>query len=108
MKKTASRFFNILNTILHILLKYPTALLLSSHFTPRPLLSPVSPKYMGSQTPVTVKTRVVELLFMWTIDLKSKPKILEAYNMLKTQGVVKVSLRKHCIVESVKVRDFEL
>lgn len=50
----------------------------------------VSPKYLGNHTHATVKAKVVELLFTWTIDLKSEPKILEAYNMLKKQGVVKV------------------
>ncbi|XP_066987016.1 ADP-ribosylation factor-binding protein GGA1 isoform X1 [Macrobrachium rosenbergii] len=49
----------------------------------------VSPKYLGNHTHVLVKTRVVELLFTWTIDLKEEPKILEAYNMLKKQGVIK-------------------
>ncbi|KAK4289994.1 hypothetical protein Pmani_037080 [Petrolisthes manimaculis] len=49
----------------------------------------VSPKYLGNHTHTGVKTRVVELLFTWTIDLKNEPKILEAYNMLKKQGVVK-------------------
>ncbi|KAK3858617.1 hypothetical protein Pcinc_035205, partial [Petrolisthes cinctipes] len=49
----------------------------------------VSPKYLGNHTHTSVKTRVVELLFTWTLDLKTEPKILEAYNMLKKQGVVK-------------------
>ncbi|XP_047468352.1 ADP-ribosylation factor-binding protein GGA2-like [Penaeus chinensis] len=49
----------------------------------------VSPKYLGNHTHASVKAKVVELLFTWTIDLKSEPKILEAYNMLKKQGVVK-------------------
>ncbi|KAK7065287.1 ARF-binding protein [Halocaridina rubra] len=49
----------------------------------------VSPKYLGNHTHVLVKTKVVELLYTWTIDLKEEPKILEAYNMLKTQGVIK-------------------
>ncbi|XP_069949208.1 ADP-ribosylation factor-binding protein GGA1 isoform X2 [Cherax quadricarinatus] len=49
----------------------------------------VSPKYLGNHTHIMVKTKVVELLYTWTIDLKAEPKILEAYNMLKKQGVVK-------------------
>ncbi|KAG7164898.1 ADP-ribosylation factor-binding protein GGA1-like [Homarus americanus] len=49
----------------------------------------VSPKYLGNHTHTLVKTKVVELLYTWTIDLKAEPKILEAYNMLKKQGVVK-------------------
>lgn len=51
----------------------------------------VSPKYLGNHTHSLVKARVVELLYTWTLDLKAEPKILEAYNMLKKQGVVKVS-----------------
>lgn len=54
----------------------------------------VSPKYLGNHTHPAVKERVVELLFSWTLDLKGETKILEAYNMLKKQGVVKVSERE--------------
>ncbi|CAL4121689.1 unnamed protein product [Meganyctiphanes norvegica] len=49
----------------------------------------VSPKYLGNHTAAQVKRKVAELLFTWTIDLPSEPKILEAYNMLKKQGVVR-------------------
>ena len=52
----------------------------------------VSPRYLGNHTSESVKTRVVELLYSWTLDLKSEPKIPEAYNMLKKQGVVKVRI----------------
>ncbi|XP_063881113.1 ADP-ribosylation factor-binding protein GGA1-like isoform X2 [Scylla paramamosain] len=49
----------------------------------------VSPKYLGNHTHPAVKERVVELLYSWTLDLKGETKILEAYNMLKKQGIVK-------------------
>ncbi|XP_076039111.1 ADP-ribosylation factor-binding protein Gga isoform X3 [Oratosquilla oratoria] len=49
----------------------------------------VSPKYLGNHTSSALKKRVIELLYTWTVDLKSEAKILEAYNMLKKQGVVK-------------------
>lgn len=54
----------------------------------------VSPKYLGNHTHPAVKERVVELLYSWTLDLKGETKILEAYNMLKKQGVVKVRARE--------------
>ncbi|KAG0719873.1 ADP-ribosylation factor-binding protein GGA1 [Chionoecetes opilio] len=49
----------------------------------------VSPKYLGNHTHPAVKERVVELLYSWTLDLKGETKIVEAYNMLKKQGIVK-------------------
>lgn len=54
----------------------------------------VSPKYSGNQTPNEVKKKVIELLYTWTQDLKNEPKISEAFEMLKKQGVVKVSNTK--------------
>ena len=49
----------------------------------------VSPKYMGSVTSASIKSRVVELLFCWRTDLPNEPKIKEAYELLKTQQVLK-------------------
>lgn len=46
----------------------------------------VSPKYLGSQTPVNVKQRVLQLMYVWTIDYPKETKIKEAYDMLKKQG----------------------
>ena len=51
----------------------------------------VSPKYLGNQTSLNVKKRVMELLYTWTVDLEEEPKVLEAYNMLKKQGIIKVT-----------------
>lgn len=46
----------------------------------------VSPKYLGSQTPVNVKQRILQLMYVWTIDYPKEMKIKEAYDMLKKQG----------------------
>ncbi|XP_018009498.1 ADP-ribosylation factor-binding protein GGA1 [Hyalella azteca] len=49
----------------------------------------VSPKFAGQVTSPEIKSRVIELLHCWSRDLTEEPKIAEAYNMLKKQGVVK-------------------
>lgn len=36
-----------------------------------------------------MKQRILEIIYTWTIDLKSESKIHEAYDMLKKQGVIK-------------------
>lgn len=48
----------------------------------------VSPKYLGSQTAPLVRVKVLQLLQAWTDDYPREPKIKEAYDMLKKQGVV--------------------
>lgn len=48
----------------------------------------VSPKYLGSQTAPLVRVKVLQLLQGWTDDYPREPKIKEAYDMLKKQGVV--------------------
>lgn len=55
------------------------------------LIKLVSPKYNGAHTPETVKRRVLELMQSWTVYYPKEFKIKEAYEMLKKQGVVKVS-----------------
>lgn len=50
----------------------------------------VSPKFAGQHTAADIKSRVIELLHCWSIDITEEPKIAEAYAMLKKQGVVKV------------------
>lgn len=49
----------------------------------------MSPKYQAHRTPIHVKQRILEIIYAWTIDLKSEPKIHEAYDMLRKQGVIK-------------------
>lgn len=46
-------------------------------------------QYLGNYTTERVKTRVIELLYSWSQGLKHEPKILEAYSMLRKQGIVK-------------------
>lgn len=46
-------------------------------------------QYLGNRASTKVKQRVIELLFIWSRELKSESKIFEAYQMLKRQGVVK-------------------
>nr|XP_040042965.1 ADP-ribosylation factor-binding protein GGA3-like [Gasterosteus aculeatus aculeatus] len=53
------------------------------------LIKLLTPKYFGAWTPQRVKDRVTEVLYGWTLWLKDEPKIQEAYNMLKKQGIVK-------------------
>jgi len=49
----------------------------------------VSPKYLGGQTALAVKERVLLLMHTWTVDYARETKIKEAYDMLKKQGVIK-------------------
>ncbi|XP_034416187.1 ADP-ribosylation factor-binding protein GGA2-like isoform X2 [Cyclopterus lumpus] len=52
------------------------------------LVKLLTPKYFGAWTPQSVKDRVTEVLYGWTLWLKDEPKIQEAYGMLKKQGIV--------------------
>uniref|UniRef100_A0A4W3HYM6 Golgi-associated, gamma adaptin ear containing, ARF binding protein 1 n=1 Tax=Callorhinchus milii TaxID=7868 RepID=A0A4W3HYM6_CALMI len=53
------------------------------------LIKVVSPKYLGTRAPEKVKTKVLELMFSWTVGLPDELKITEAYQMLKKQGILK-------------------
>ncbi|KAL1779415.1 ADP-ribosylation factor-binding protein GGA3 isoform X1 [Sigmodon hispidus] len=52
------------------------------------LIKVVSPKYLGDRVSEKVKTKVIELLFSWTLALPEEAKIKDAYHMLKRQGIV--------------------
>ncbi|XP_036050576.1 ADP-ribosylation factor-binding protein GGA3 isoform X3 [Onychomys torridus] len=52
------------------------------------LIKVVSPKYLGDRVSEKVKTKVIELLFSWTLALPEEVKIKDAYHMLKRQGIV--------------------
>ncbi|XP_042253257.1 ADP-ribosylation factor-binding protein GGA3a [Thunnus maccoyii] len=54
------------------------------------LIKVVSPKYLGDKVSERVKTKVIEMLYSWTVSLPDEAKICEAYQMLKTQGIVSV------------------
>ncbi|KAK5620366.1 hypothetical protein CRENBAI_024960 [Crenichthys baileyi] len=53
------------------------------------LIKVVSPKYLGSRAPEPVKTKVLEMIYSWTVWHPDEAKIAEAYQMLKKQGIVK-------------------
>ncbi|XP_059582398.1 ADP-ribosylation factor-binding protein GGA1 isoform X2 [Alligator mississippiensis] len=53
------------------------------------LIKVVSPKYLGSRTSEKVKSKILELMYSWTLGLPLEVKITEAYQMLKKQGIVK-------------------
>ncbi|XP_032077163.1 ADP-ribosylation factor-binding protein GGA1 [Thamnophis elegans] len=53
------------------------------------LIKVVSPKYLGNRTPEKVKSKILELMYSWTLGLPEEVKITEAYQMLKKQGIVK-------------------
>ncbi|XP_063052782.1 ADP-ribosylation factor-binding protein GGA1 isoform X2 [Engraulis encrasicolus] len=53
------------------------------------LIKVVSPKYLGSRAPETVKKKVLEVMYSWTLALPEETKISDAYQMLKKQGIVK-------------------
>ncbi|MED6280313.1 hypothetical protein CHARACLAT_009517 [Characodon lateralis] len=54
------------------------------------LIKVVSPKYLGDRVSDKVKTKVIEMLYTWTVSLPDEAKICEAYQMLKSQGIVVV------------------
>uniref|UniRef100_A0A8D0DRM2 Golgi associated, gamma adaptin ear containing, ARF binding protein 1 n=1 Tax=Salvator merianae TaxID=96440 RepID=A0A8D0DRM2_SALMN len=45
--------------------------------------------YLGNRTPEKVKSKILELMYSWTLGLPHEVKIIEAYQMLKKQGIVK-------------------
>ncbi|CAB1344526.1 unnamed protein product, partial [Coregonus sp. 'balchen'] len=46
-------------------------------------------EYLGTRAPEPVKKKVLEVMFSWTVGLPDEPKIADAYQMLKKQGIVK-------------------
>ncbi|PRD32730.1 UNVERIFIED_CONTAM: Gga1 [Trichonephila clavipes] len=52
------------------------------------MIKVVSPKYLGNRASTKVKQKIVELMYIWSLELKNESKIAEAYQMLKRQGVV--------------------
>ncbi|XP_065815462.1 LOW QUALITY PROTEIN: ADP-ribosylation factor-binding protein GGA3a [Labrus bergylta] len=52
------------------------------------LIKVVSPKYLGDKVSEGVKIKVIEMLYSWTMSLPDEAKICEAYQMLKSQGIV--------------------
>ncbi|PAA85268.1 hypothetical protein BOX15_Mlig007265g2, partial [Macrostomum lignano] len=48
----------------------------------------LSPKYLGATSSEAVKKRCIECLYGWSRGLYTEPKIREAYDMLKKQGII--------------------
>uniref|UniRef100_A0A452HBV0 Uncharacterized protein n=1 Tax=Gopherus agassizii TaxID=38772 RepID=A0A452HBV0_9SAUR len=53
------------------------------------LIKVLSPKYLGIWSTEKVKSRVIEIMFSWTVWFPQEVKIRNAYQMLKKQGVIK-------------------
>ncbi|XP_039934619.1 ADP-ribosylation factor-binding protein GGA2 [Hirundo rustica] len=53
------------------------------------LIKVLSPKYYGIWSSEKVKSRVIEVIFSWTVWFPQEVKIQDAYQMLKKQGIVK-------------------
>ncbi|XP_053392442.1 ADP-ribosylation factor-binding protein GGA1-like isoform X4 [Mercenaria mercenaria] len=53
------------------------------------IIKVISPKYLGSKTTEKVKKKCIELMYCWHKGLPHEPKVAEAYQMLKQQGIVK-------------------
>jgi len=56
------------------------------------LIRLVSPNCNGIHTPELIKTKIIELLGLWSSQFPKEIKIQDALDMLKKQGVVKVML----------------
>lgn len=52
------------------------------------LIKVVSPKYMGDSSSDKVKTKIIEMLYSWTVAFPNEAKISFAYQTLKSQGLV--------------------
>ncbi|XP_051940045.1 ADP-ribosylation factor-binding protein GGA3a isoform X2 [Hippocampus zosterae] len=52
------------------------------------LIKVISPKYLGDKVSVKLKSKVIEMIYGWTVNLPEETKICEAYQMLKSQGIV--------------------
>lgn len=46
-------------------------------------------QYLGNYTSEKVKKKCIEFLYSWSVSLSHEPKISEAYQMMKRQGIVK-------------------
>lgn len=45
-------------------------------------------QYLAYRTSPCVRQRIVELIFLWSMEFKELPKIFEAYQMLKVQKII--------------------
>lgn len=52
------------------------------------LIKLVSKKYRGNLTPKIIRDKILDLLLIWTVQYPQESKIKDAYEMLRTQGVI--------------------
>ncbi|KAK1785650.1 hypothetical protein P4O66_018999, partial [Electrophorus voltai] len=52
------------------------------------LIKVLSPKYMGDSVSEKVKTKIIEMLYSWTVAFPNEAKISDAYQTLKRQGLI--------------------
>ncbi|XP_076866389.1 ADP-ribosylation factor-binding protein GGA3 [Brachyhypopomus gauderio] len=52
------------------------------------LIKVISPKYMGDSVSEKVKTKIIEMLYSWTVAFPNEAKISEAYQTLRRQGLI--------------------
>lgn len=52
------------------------------------LIKLVSKKHLGDKTPREIQSKILDILFSWTTEYPDVPKIRDAYDMLKQQGIV--------------------
>nr|XP_057947552.1 ADP-ribosylation factor-binding protein GGA3a isoform X2 [Doryrhamphus excisus] len=52
------------------------------------LIKVISPKCLGDKVSERMKSKVIEMIYSWTLYLPEETKICEAYQMLKSQGIV--------------------
>ncbi|XP_030646043.1 ADP-ribosylation factor-binding protein GGA3 [Chanos chanos] len=52
------------------------------------LIKVVSPKYMGDSVSEKVKTKIIEMLYSWTVAFPNEAKISDAYQTLRRQGLI--------------------
>ncbi|XP_069762435.1 ADP-ribosylation factor-binding protein GGA1-like isoform X3 [Narcine bancroftii] len=53
------------------------------------LIKVLSPKYLGLWSSEQVKSKVIEMLYSWTVWLPNEIKIRDAYQMMKKQGIIR-------------------
>uniref|UniRef100_A0A4W3IIZ2 Uncharacterized protein n=1 Tax=Callorhinchus milii TaxID=7868 RepID=A0A4W3IIZ2_CALMI len=53
------------------------------------LIKVLSPKYLGTWSSEKVKSKIIEVLYSWTVWLPDEVKVRNAYQMLKKQGIIK-------------------
>ena len=61
-------------------------------------------QYLGAKSPASVQKKVIEIMYSWQAGLPEEPKIIEAYQMLKKQGMSNpksIRIQLHVLIDSV-------